>query len=150
MNKQFIISVIVLFVLTTVMGILVHGVLLNEEYAQMPNIMRPQEEATGYMHIMLLAHLLIAIGLTWIYRMGHDPAKPWVAQGARFGIAIALVSVIPLFLIYYAVQQTPESLLISWTLTGSVRAGAMSGRPTPLPLKIALALLVMLALTTIF
>ena len=112
MNKQFIISVVVLFVLTMALGIGVHGVLLQADYAALPNLMRPEAEAMGLMHFMLVAHLVLAIGLTWVYRMGHDPAKAWAGQGARFGIGVAMVSVIPLFMIYYVVQQTPEVLAI--------------------------------------
>lgn len=112
MNRQFIISVVVLFVLTMILGFVVHGFLLNEDYSALPNIMRPEEEAQGLMAYMLLAHLLIAIGLTWIYRMGRQDGKDWLGQGVRFGIAVALVSVIPLFMIYYVVQQTPEMLAV--------------------------------------
>jgi hypothetical protein len=34
-------------------------------------------------------------------------AKPWVAQGERFGIAVALLTVWPTYLIYYVVQPMP-------------------------------------------
>ena len=112
MNKQFIISVVVLFVLTLALGIGVHGVLLQADYAALPNLMRPEAEAMSLMHFQLLAHLVLAIGLTWVYRMGHDPAKAWAGQGARFGIGVAMISVIPLFMIYYVVQPTPEALAI--------------------------------------
>jgi hypothetical protein len=33
-------------------------------------------------------------------------------QGLRFGLAIALVSTVPYFLIYYAVQPTPGTLVL--------------------------------------
>jgi hypothetical protein len=116
MNRQFIISGVVLFILVTLFGFFVHAILLQADYAQLPNLMRPEDEAMGLMHFQLLAHLLIAIGLTWIYRMGHDPAKGWAGQGARFGIAVALVSSIPFFLIYYVVVPFPESLVVKQIL----------------------------------
>ena len=112
MNKQFIISVVVLFFLTMIFGFFIHGMLLHADYSAMPNIMRPEEEAEGLFHYMILAHVLIAIGLTWIYRMGREDGKEWMGQGARFGIAIALVAQIPIFMIYYVVQQEPAMLVV--------------------------------------
>ena len=110
MNKQFIISAIALTLLTKALGFVVHGILLESEYAAMPNIMRTQEETEALSHYMISSPLLLCIFLTWVYRMGHDPAKSWAGQGVRFGLAIAMVAVIPMFLIYYVVQQTPASL----------------------------------------
>ena len=41
--------------------------------------------------------------LVWIYCRGKEP-RPFVGQGLRFGLGIALVGVIPLHLIHYAIQ----------------------------------------------
>ena len=112
MNRQFVFSVIVLFVVTLVMGYLIHGALLFDDYAALPNIMRTQEETQALFPFMVLAHLSVAIGLTWIYRMGRTEGAEWIGQGVRFGLAIAVVSTIPFFMIYYVVQQTPEALAI--------------------------------------
>lgn len=110
MNAKAIISVVVLFILSMGLGFLVHGTLLFDEYSQLPNIYRSMEDSQGYFGFMIAGHVLIAVGLTWIYRMGHKPTKPWLAQGINFGLAIAVVSTIPLYLIYYAVQNAPQSL----------------------------------------
>ncbi len=112
MNRQFLISVLVLAVLTMALSFFIHGSLLNSEYAALANLMRTQEEAEELMVWMVLAHVFIAVGLTWIYRMGKTEGREWVGQGARFGIAIAVVAVIPTYMIYYVVQQMPESLVI--------------------------------------
>ncbi len=110
MNAKIIISVIVLFILSMALGFLVHGTLLLDEYSGLPNIYRSMEDSQNYFGFMIAGHVLIAIGLTWIYRMGHQPEKPWLTQGINFGLAIAVVSTIPLYLIYYAVQNAPASL----------------------------------------
>ena len=47
----------------------------------------------------------------WIYSRGAE-AKPWLAQGLRFGVAIALLTVVPTYAIYYAVQPMPGMLVI--------------------------------------
>ena len=64
----------------------------------------------GYFAYMILAHVFIAIGLTWIYRQGRE-RKPFLGQGARFGVAVAVLVVIPMYLIYYAVQPMPGALV---------------------------------------
>lgn len=113
MNVKFIISVVVLFILSLGLGFVVHGTLLSDQYGQLPNLYRTMEDSENYFGYMLAAHLLIAIGLTWIYRMGHEAGKSWLAQGIRFGIAVAVLSTIPIYLIYYAVQPAPQSLMIA-------------------------------------
>lgn len=113
MNIKFIISVVVLFILSLGLGFVVHGTLLSDQYGQLPNLYRTMEDSENYFGFMLAAHLLIAIGLTWIYRMGHEAGKSWLAQGIRFGIAVAVLSTIPIYLIYYAVQPAPQSLMIA-------------------------------------
>lgn len=112
MNLKFIISVVVLFVLSMGLGFLVHGTLLADQYGQLPNLYRTMEDSQNYFGFMIAAHVLIAIGLTWIYRMGHEAGKPWLAQGIKFGIAVAVLSTIPMYLIYYAVQPAPQSLMM--------------------------------------
>jgi uncharacterized BrkB/YihY/UPF0761 family membrane protein len=109
MNKQFIISVVVLFIVTMILGFIVHGQLLNEAY-QASGMFRSDEDSQNYFHYMLLAHLFMAIGLTWVYRMGTQD-KPWLQQGIRFGLAIAVLITIPTYMIYYAVQPLPAALV---------------------------------------
>jgi len=110
MNAKFIISVIVLFIASLGLGFVVHGTLLGDQYSQLPELYRSMEDSQNYFGYMIAGHALIAIGLTWIYRMGHKPDQPWFGQGVRFGLAIAVVSTIPMYLIYYAVQNAPQSL----------------------------------------
>jgi uncharacterized BrkB/YihY/UPF0761 family membrane protein len=109
MNKQFIISVVVLFVVTMILGFVVHGLLLSEAY-QASGLFRTDEDSQNFFHYMLLAHLFMAVGLTWVYRMGRQD-KPWLQQGVRFGIAIAVLITIPTYMIYYAVQPMPAGLV---------------------------------------
>jgi hypothetical protein len=125
MNKQSIISVIVLFIVSMLLGFAIHGALLADEYMALPDLFRPEAEAQNYFMWMILAHVSMAIGLTWVYRMGKED-KPWLAQGIRFGIAIAVLMTIPIYLIYYAVQPLPEMLVIrqiSYDGIGSIIMG---------------------------
>jgi len=112
MNVRFLISVVVLFILSMGLGFLIHGTLLFDQYSQLPALYRTMEDSQNYFGYMIAAHVVLAIGLTWIYRMGREAGKSWLAQGIRFGIAVAVLSTIPTYLIYYAVQPAPQSLMI--------------------------------------
>lgn len=111
MNKKFVISSLVMAFAALMAGFVVHAVILHADYLRLPALFRSETDAQGYFGFMLFAHLLIGIGLTWIYRMGHETGKSVVVQGLRFGAAIAVVSTVPMYLIYYAVQRLPSDLV---------------------------------------
>jgi hypothetical protein len=111
MNKKFVAAWIVLFIAWLLGDFLIHGVLLHADYAQLPNLYRTESDAQGYFPFMLLAHLIMAAAFVWIFARGVE-AKPWIAQGVRFGIAVALLTVVPMYLIYYAVQPLPGGLVV--------------------------------------
>ena len=119
MNKKFVISWVAVFVVWMVASMLVHGIWLGETYAAMTNMMRPDAEQQGLMHFMLIAHVLMAGAFVWIYQRGQED-KPWMAQGLRFGVAIALLAPIPTFMIYYTVQQTPGMLAVQQSIGDSI------------------------------
>ena len=111
MNKKFVVSSLVVAFAALMLGFVVHALLLHADYLRLSAIFRPESEAQGYFGYMLFAHLLIGIGLTWIYRMGHEAGKGVMVQGLRFGAAIAVMSTIPMYLIYFAVQRLPSDLV---------------------------------------
>ena len=110
MNRQFVVSVVVMFILFTLFGFVVHGTILHADYAKLPNLMRSESDAQGYFPFILVANFLSAVGFTWIYRQGRE-AKAWLAQGFRFVIAVSILMTIPMFLIYYAVMPFPSDLV---------------------------------------
>jgi hypothetical protein len=111
MNKRFLVSVVALFVASMVTGFVVHGALLGADYARLTTLFRTPEDSQQHFVWMLLAHVFIAVGFTWVYRAGRD-SRPWLGQGVRFGLAIAVLSTIPVYLIYFAVQPMPMALVV--------------------------------------
>jgi hypothetical protein len=55
--------------------------------------------------------VIFAAALVWIYQRGNE-ARPWLAQGLRFGLAIALLTAVPTYLIYYVVQPLPGNMVV--------------------------------------
>ncbi len=120
MNKKFLISVVGLFVVSMLLGYVVHGVLLGADYAKMGVLFRTLTEQQSYFGFMLLAHVFIGIGVTWAYRGGHEKGKPTLEQGLRFGAGLAVLITIPGYLIYYAVQPMPADLVMKQILFDTV------------------------------
>lgn len=121
-------SVAALSVLSLLIGFVVHVLVLGPEYAKLPALFRPPQEAEGYFGVMLIAHVFIGAGFTWIYRQGRE-AKPFLAQGIRFGLAVAVLVTIPTYLIYYAVQPLPGALVgkqIAFGTIGMVLMGIVA------------------------
>jgi hypothetical protein len=122
MSKRFWISVVVMFVVAMTLDFVVHGLLLGRDYAALtPHLFRAEADAQAYFPFMLLAHLFIAVGITWLYRVGRSD-RPWPGQGLRFGLAISLYAVVPTYLIYYAVQPLPSTLVAKQILFETVAA----------------------------
>ena len=111
MTKNFLISWAVVFVVWMVGSFVVHGVLLNELYATLPNLYRSETDTQALSYLVLIAHLIMAGSFVWIYQRGAED-KPWLAQGLRFGLAVALLAAVPTYIMYYVVQPMPLNLAV--------------------------------------
>jgi len=111
MNKRFIIAWIVLFVAWFVGSFVVHGVLLRSDYVQLTNLFRAEGDQQKYFPLMLLAHVILSGAFVWIYARGVE-AKRWMAQGLRFGVAVALLTSVPTYMVYFVVQPTPGEVVV--------------------------------------
>jgi hypothetical protein len=109
MNRRFVTAWIAVFVAWLVGSFVVHGTLLYDDYARLPHLFRPETESQRYLPLMVLAHAIMAGAFVWIYARGVEN-RPWTGQGLRFGLAVALLGVVPTYLIYYVVQPLPGSL----------------------------------------
>ena len=111
MNKKFIIAWIAIFVVWMFGSFVVHGLLLSTDYKALASMFRSEVDSQAYMPFMLGAHAIMAGAFVWIYARGAE-AKPWLAQGMRFSVAVALLAVVATYMIYYAVQPMPGALVV--------------------------------------
>jgi hypothetical protein len=111
MNKKFIVAWIILFVVWFIGSFIVHGVLLHPDYLQLTNLFRTEGDQQKYFPLMLLAHVFLSAAFVWIYARGVE-AKPWMTQGVRFGIAVALLTTVPTYMIYFVVQPMPGNVVV--------------------------------------
>jgi hypothetical protein len=119
MSKKFIVAWIVLFVAWFLGSFVVHGLLLRSDYMQLAGLFRTEGDEQKYFPLMLLAHVILSGALVWIYARGAE-AKPWLAQGVRFGVAVALLTAVPNYMIYFVVQPMPGDVVIKQIVYDSV------------------------------
>jgi hypothetical protein len=110
MNKKFFGAWPVLFIAWFAGSYIVHGLLLDADYRQLAGLFRDPADAGRHFPLMFVAHVLLSGAFVWIYARGVEP-KPWLAQGVRFGIAVALLTVVPTYLIYFVVQPMPGAVV---------------------------------------
>ena len=118
-NKKFIVAWVVLFVAWFAGNFIVNGVFLHSDYMQLPNLFRADGDQQRFFPLMLLAHVLLSGAFVWIYARGLE-ARPWLSQGVRFGILIAVLNIVPTYVIYLAVQPMPVNLAIKQIIFGGI------------------------------
>jgi hypothetical protein len=112
MNKRFCISGGVAGVASLMLGFVIHGMLLQRDYARLPALFRSEADASNQFPFMLLAHLMIGFGMTWMYRRSPPVNENFLGAGLRFGVAVAVLMTVPMYLIYYAVQPMPGAVVM--------------------------------------
>ena len=119
MNKRFFIAWVVVFVVWFLGSYVVHGLLLHDDYMRLSNLFRSEADSMQYFPLMILAHIIMSGAFAWIYSRGVEDL-PWLAQGVRYGLAIALLAVLPTYLIYYVVQPMPGATVVKQVVYDSI------------------------------
>jgi len=111
MSRKFLTAWAVIFIAWFLGSFVVHHLLLGADYLSAGTLFRTEADARPYFPLMILAHLMLSGAFTWIYARGVE-AKPWLGQGVRFGIAVAFLTSIPTYTIYFVVQPMPAALVV--------------------------------------
>jgi hypothetical protein len=124
MTKKFAISAAVTFVMAFALSWFVHGVLLYGDYMKMLSWMRKPEDTHSLMPWMILAHAVFGAAFAWVYLQGIAD-RPWLAQGVRYGIAVACLAIVPMYLIYHVVTPVPLFVAFKQIVFDTVRVVLM-------------------------
>ncbi len=128
-TKKFLITWAVVFFVGFTLNYVIHAVLLHDDYSKLPNLLRTEPDMQSRFHYMIVANIVYSLALAWIFAQGLTE-KPWLGQGIRFGVAVWLLTAVPGYLTYYAVQPWPPEViyksigfdLVRITLLGIVAA----------------------------
>jgi len=106
-------TVFTAFLLSQVFAVVIHGFLLAADYAPYEGtLLRDFAGGPGWSALLLpVAHLCFVSGLVWIHgRLSLEGTQ--VARGLKLGLIGWLVGQAPLYMIWYAQQPWPDSLIV--------------------------------------
>jgi len=111
-TKRFVATCAVAFVVSQITAIAIHGFILSADYAPFyGNLLRPMDGADWHAMLLPLAHLSFVVTFVWLYAR-IAPSGPWVREGLRFGVVGWLVGQVPLWLLWFAEQPWPGTLVV--------------------------------------
>jgi archaellum biogenesis protein FlaJ (TadC family) len=117
--KKLIVAIVAGFVVQMLGLFLIHSVLLKQDYMDTASNWRPLEAMNSRVWAMLLAVLVYVIGAVLIYVRGVE-SKPWIGQGVRFGILLAMVAVVYGSLSGWVILPIPHMLVVKWIVFESL------------------------------
>lgn len=118
--KKLLLAIVAAYVVLMLTNYLVHSVWLMSDYAAIPASHRSTE---GIMHrfwVMAVGQFFFSALFAYIYTRGVEK-KSWLAQGIRYGVLIAFLTVIPTALSEYVVYLVPYQLAIKWMVAGGIQ-----------------------------
>lgn len=117
--KRMIFAVVVGFVVQLGGLFLIHSVLLKQDYLNTAAVWRPREAQVMRVWAMLLAVFIYVVGAVLVYLRGVE-RKPWIGQGIRFGVLLALVAVVYGALSGWVILPIPHMLTVKWIVSESL------------------------------
>ena len=121
-----ILAVITVFVVWQLLDMVVHGVMLEETYAQTANLWRPMAEMK--MGLMYVVGFIYATCFVVLYTLLIRPKT--LITGVKYGLIFGLGIGIPMGYGTYAYMPIPYHLALVWFLSALVKtllAGAIVG-----------------------
>lgn len=118
--KKTAMAVVAGFVLQMGGSYLLHSVILMNSYMDTSALWRTEDAMGHRMWIMMVAQFLFVLGAVLIYQRGVE-RKGAVGQGIRYGILLAMVSIVPASLIEYVTVPVPHTIAFHWVLGEGVQ-----------------------------
>lgn len=103
MSKRLLIHSVVVFLAFSLYGFVVHGILLEDTYAQQPGLWRSEAETEALMHWIFIAYALMAVVFAMMFAKGYEDRG--LGEGLRFGLLTGVL-IGAVNLIFYAVQPS--------------------------------------------
>lgn len=114
MGKRFWLSVFVVFVVSVMLDMIIHGGVLAETYAATASLWRPMEEMNGLMPLIWLGTLVFCFFFVFVF--GHGYQGKGIAEGARYGVYMGLIVGAPMTVGTYATMPVPALMPMIWFL----------------------------------
>lgn len=116
MNKKLWMGAAVVFVALGAMEML-FSMAFQSSWQQVAHLMRPESEVK--MHVLIITWAFFAYFFTWIWSKGYE--NKGIMEGVRYGLAVALMMVVPWAYGTYAyMKDFPYSLALMWFIFGTL------------------------------
>lgn len=120
MDKRFWVCGVVMFFAAMLLAFIVHAFLLGPDYEALGAMYRDAEDGARHFPWIVVAYALVGFAMTWIFAQGVSVERPTLAQGLRFGLAMALFSTVPGHLVHYVAQPLPAALVVKQIVLGTL------------------------------
>ena len=111
-TKRFVAACAAAFVVSQIFEILIHGFILAPDYAPFyGKLLRPMARGDWRGLLLPVAHLSFIIAFVWVYARAATSGS-WVRSGIVCGIFGWAIGQVPLWLLWYAEQPWPDSLVV--------------------------------------
>ncbi len=120
--KKIFLAAVVVFVLWSVLGFIVHGAILKSAYASTASLWRPMTEMK--MGLMYVTIFIAALAFSAIY--GYLVGKKSIMAGLAYGLLYGIAVGVGMGYGSYSVMPIPYSMALTWFL-GTVIEGILGG-----------------------
>ena len=103
------------FVLQLAGMYVIHDVWLKTDYELTASLWRSPAEINHRMWALMIATAIYAIAVVLIYVRGVE-YKPWVGQGIRFGVLLALATTVYVSIAAWVMVPVPHTLPMKWII----------------------------------
>jgi hypothetical protein len=140
--RRIAVPALVAWLVDSVYGYVVFGVMLNNEFAQYPAVFRSFEAVSSLMPMMLASSLAGFVAVAYIFAKGHDGGSG-LKEGLWFGVVLGSLMVflvaVPSYVIYNVGQKLALEMIVC-TFVEMVLDGVALGlvyKPAPTAVRAA-------------
>jgi hypothetical protein len=120
--KKLVLASVATFVILMATNYLVHSIWLMPDYDAIPLSHRSPWGIQHRFWALVVGQVFFSAMFAYIYTRGREN-KSWIEQGIRYGILVALLTVVPTSLTEYTVYIIPYRLAIKWMVAGGIQLG---------------------------
>ena len=103
----------------SVYGFLVYGMLMKDDFARYPGVFRPTEVVNANLPTMLVSSLVAFVAIAYIFAKGHD-GGPGLKEGFWFGVVFAAFALFAIGIPNYVVLNYGRDLGLKLPIAGVI------------------------------
>ena len=140
--RRIAVPALVAWLVDSVYGYVVFGVMLNADFARYPGVFRSFDAVSSMLPLMFVSSLIGFVAIAYIFAKGHE-GGPGIKEGFWFGVVFASFGVFGVSLPSYVIYNIGPELAFKSTIAGFIEmmiAGLVLGlvyKPAPAGARVA-------------